>query len=96
MESTLTIFQTMLKENKNNANLYPLITEMSFELARKKLQRLKDEHNIYNRLGELFELYSKALEDEDLKNAKAMSCVIDGLLKALVHEQETFLYKSLY
>lgn len=96
MESTHTIFQATLKENKDNPKLYPLISEMSFELSRKKIQRLKDESNIQHRLGELFELYCKALHDEGLKNAKAISCVIDGLLKATSHDQETFLYKTIY
>jgi hypothetical protein len=96
MESTYTIFLATLKDNKDNPKLYALISEMSFELSRKKIQRLKDETNIQNRLGELFELYCKALHDEGLKNAKAISCVIDGILKATSHDQEAFLYKTIY
>ena len=57
MESTYTIFLATLKENKNNPELFKLISELTFELSRKKVQRLKDELNIHNRFGDLFELY---------------------------------------
>mgnify|MGYP001412478922 CR=1 FL=1 len=96
MESTYTIFLATLKENKEHADLYKLISELTFELSRKKIQRLKDEVNINNRIGELFELYCKALHDEGLKTSRAISSVIDGLLKATTHEKEAFLYKSIY
>lgn len=96
MESTYTIFLATVKENKDSPKLYPLISELCFELSRKKIQRLKDEHNIYNRLGELFELYAKALHEEGLKNTRALTSVIDGLLKASSSEQEAFLYKTIY
>jgi len=96
MESTYTIFLATLKENKNNPELFKLISELTFELSRKKVQRLKDELNIHNRIGELFELYCKALHDEGLKTPRAISGVIDGLLKATSHEKEAFLYKSIY
>lgn len=96
MESTYTIFQATLKENKDNVELFKLISELSFELSRKKVQRLKDEANIHSRIGELFELYCKALHDEGLKSPRAISAVIDGLLKAISHDKEAFLYKSIY
>jgi len=96
MESTYTIFLATLKENKGNPELFKLISELTFELSRKKVQRLKDESNIHNRIGELFELYCKALHDEELKTPRAISSVIDGLLKAISHEKEAFLYKMIY
>ena len=96
MESTYTIFLATLKENKERPEFYKLISELCFELSRKKVQRLKDETNIHNRIGELFELYCKALHDEGLKTPKAINCVIDGLLKAASYEQEAFLYKTIY
>jgi len=96
MESTYTIFLATLKENKENPQLHKLISELCFELSRKKLQRLKDSSNIYNRIGELFELYCKALHDEGLKSSKSINCVIDGLLKAVSHDKEAFLYKTIY
>ena len=96
MESTYTIFLATLKENKEHADLHTLIRELTFELSRKKIQRLKDEVNINNRIGELFELYCKALHDEGLKTPRAISSVIDGLLKATTHEKEAFLYKTIY
>ncbi|WP_041958473.1 DUF6781 family protein [Sulfurospirillum arsenophilum] len=96
MESTYTIFLATLKENKGHPELLKLISELTFELSRKKVQRLKDETNIHNRIGELFELYCKALHDEGLKSPRAISSVIDGLLKATSHEKEAFLYKTIY
>ena len=96
MESTYTIFLATLKENKSNPNLLAFIKELSFELSRKKIQKLKDEKNIHSRLGELFELYSKALHDEGLKSPRALNHVIEGLLKAASYEQEAFLYKTIY
>ena len=96
MESTHTIFLATLKENKNNPDLLKLIGELCFELSRKKIQRLKDEKNIQNRIGELFELYCKALHDEGLKTPKAVGKVIDGLLRASSHDKEELLYKTIY
>lgn len=96
MESTHNIFAVTLKENKKNPELLKLIQELTFELSRKKIQRLKDEKNIHNRLGELFELYCKLLHDEGLKTPKAVGSVIDGLLRATSHDKEEFLYKTIY
>ena len=96
MESTYTIFLATLKEKKGQPEFFKLISELTFELSRKKVQRLKDDTNIHNRIGELFELYCKALHDEGLKSPRAISSVIDGLLKATSHEKEAFLYKTIY
>jgi hypothetical protein len=96
MESTQTIFIATIKENKENPQFLKLLSELCFELSRKKIQRLKDEKNIHNRIGELFELYCKALHDEGLKSSKAVGAVIDGLLKATTHDKEEFLYKTIY
>ena len=96
MESTYTIFLATLRDKKEHQELYSLISELSFELSRKKLQRLKDEANIHNRIGELFELYCRALHEEGLKSPRAISSVIDGLLKATSADKEAFLYKTIY
>ncbi len=96
MESTYSIFLATLKEKKEHQDLPKLINELSFELSRKKLQRLKDEANIHHRIGELFELYCRALHEEGLKTPRAISSVIDGLLSATSHDQEAFLYKTIY
>ncbi len=96
MESIQHIFSATLKENKENPQLLKLIQEMSFELSRKKIQRLKDEKSIQSRIGELFELYCKVLHDEELKTPKAVEHVVDGLLKATSHDKEEFLYKTIY
>ncbi|ACZ13279.1 DUF6781 family protein [Sulfurospirillum deleyianum] len=96
MESIQHIFSATLKENKENSNLSQLIQELSFELSRKKIQRLKDEAMIQSRIGELFELYCKVLHDEGLKTPEMVERIIDGLLKAKSAEQEAFLYKTIY
>lgn len=96
MEALHTIFSATIKQNKNNPELLKLIKELTFELSRKKIQRLKDEKNIHNRLGELFELYCKVLHSEGLKTPKAVGHVIDGLLKACSYDKEEFLYKTIY
>lgn len=96
MESTYTIFLATLKENKTHPRLLTFVSELSFELSRKKIQKLKDEKNIQKRLGELFELFAKALHDEGLKTPRALNHVIDGLLKAASYEKELFLHKSIY
>lgn len=96
MESTYTIFLATLRENKEHPQLFSFIGELSFELSRKKIQKLKEEKSIQNRLGELFELYCKALHDEGLKSPRAVNHVIDGLLKAASYDKEAFLYKTIY
>lgn len=96
MESTYTIFLATLRENKEHPQLFNFIAELSFELSRKKIQKLKEEKSIQNRLGELFELYCKALHDEGLKSPRAVNHVIDGLLKAASYDKEAFLYKTIY
>ena len=95
MESTYTIFLATLRENKEHPQLLNFIAELSYELSRKKLQKLKEEKSIQNRLGELFELYCKALHDEGMKSPRAVNHVIDGLLKAASYDKETFLYKTI-
>ena len=43
MESTYTIFLATLRENKEHPQLLNFIAELSFELSRKKIQKLKEE-----------------------------------------------------
>ncbi len=96
MESIHNLFTGTISQNKENPQLLVILQDLSFELSKKKIQRLKDEKNIQNRLSELFELYVKALENEGIKNPKSVGCVIDGIVKAASYEKEEFLYKSLY
>ena len=96
MESTKTIFINSLKENRQDEQLLPLVKELSFELGRKKLARLKDPQNIQERIGELFIVFKEALEGEGVKTPKTLTQVIDGLVKAASWEKEEFLYKTIY
>lgn len=96
MESLQTIFCTMLKENKEDENITVVISKLTFELSKKRIQRLKDSVRIQNRLGELFEIYAKSLQDEELMSSKNIDAVISGLIKASSYDKEEFLYKSIY
>jgi predicted RND superfamily exporter protein len=96
MKSTQTIFSNAIKENKNDSDFSQILKDLVFELSRKKIQRLKDDKKIQNRVGELFEQYTKSLEIEGIKNVKNISSVINGLLKAVNYDKEEFLYKIIY
>ena len=96
MQSLQNIFSATLKESKDNQNLPSIISELTFELSKKKIQRLKDDSHIQERLGELFELYTRTLKSEELKNSTNIDAVISGLIKAASYDKEEFLYKSLY
>ncbi len=96
MQSIQTLFSTTIEENLNSDNLENILKDITFELSKRRLQRLKDKTKIQHRAGELFELYCKILEEKKLKNSKNISAVIDGLTKALTYEKEEFLYKMIY
>ena len=96
MKSTQTIFLNTIKENKGNPQFLKILKELSFELSRKKIQRLKDDKKIQNRVGELFEQYCFILENEGIKNVKNISSVIEGLIKAVSYDKEEFLFKTIY
>lgn len=96
MESIHSIFAATINEKQDSNQLITIIQEMSFELARKKIQRLKDEEHIQQRLGELFELFTKVLDTNKLKNTETIGAVIDGLIKAASFDKEEFLYKTIY
>ena len=96
MQSLQNIFSATIKENKDKQNLPSTISELTFELSKKKIQRLKDDSHIQERLGELFELFTRALQSEELKNPQNIDAVISGLIKAASYDKEEFLYKSIY
>jgi hypothetical protein len=96
MESIQSIFLNTIKENKNNTQITKILSDLSFELSKKKIQRLKDDKKIQNRVAELFEQYCKILENENMQDATNISAIIDGLLKAVNNDKEEFLYKTIY
>ena len=96
MKSLQNIFSATIKESKDDTNLTSIITELTFELSKKKIQRLKDDSHIQARLGELFEFYTRALQSENLENSTTIDAIISGLIKAASYDKEEFLYKSLY
>ncbi|NOX14787.1 MAG: hypothetical protein GXP61_01930 [Epsilonproteobacteria bacterium] len=96
MQSTQTIFSNTIKESIGDPQFLEILEDLSFELSRKKIQRLKDDKKIQNRIGELFEQYCKILENEQIKNSKNISSIINGLIKAINYDKEEFLYKTIY
>ncbi|HIP30873.1 MAG TPA: hypothetical protein EYG93_00285 [Sulfurospirillum arcachonense] len=96
MKSLQNIFSATIKESKEDNNLPSVISELTFELSKKKIQRLKDDSHIQARLGELFEFYTRALQSENLENSTNIDAIISGLIKAASYDKEEFLYKSLY
>ncbi|WP_458700472.1 DUF6781 family protein [Sulfurospirillum sp. 1307] len=96
MKSLQNIFSASLEENKNNKNLSAIIHELTFELSKKRIQRLKDDANIQNRLGELFEVYMRSLNSANLETKENIEAIISGLIKAANHDKEEFLYKTIY
>ncbi len=96
MKTIQNIFSATLKENSENPKLFSTISELTFELSKKKIQRLKDDAHIQVRLGELFEMFNRILQSENLNNTKNIDAVIDGLIKAASYDKEEFLYKSIY
>ncbi len=82
MQSLQNIFSATLKESKENQNLPSIISELTFELSKKKIQRLKDDTHIQERLGELFELFTRTLQSEELKSSKNIDAIISGLIKS--------------
>ena len=96
MESINNIFVATISQNRDNPKFLNILGDLVFELSKKKIHRLKDETNIQNRLSELFELFTKALQMQELQNPQTLSSVIDGLIKAASYEKEETLYKSIY
>ncbi|MBE0492637.1 MAG: hypothetical protein IBX44_10385 [Sulfurospirillum sp.] len=95
MESIHSIFNGVIEQNKDNPNFDAILQDVVFELSKKKIQRLKDEKNIQNRLSELFELYVKELQTQGMENAQTVGAVIDGIIKACICEKEELLYKQI-
>jgi len=96
VESTKTIFSNTLKENAAHANLPHIIEELTFELSRKKLQRLKDPAHIQKRIGELFHLYLEVLREQNMETPVLFTHTIDGLVKAASSDEEALLFQRIY
>ena len=96
MKSIQNIFGATLSENKDSEKLPTIISDLVFELSKKKIQRLKDDSNIQSRLGELFELYVRVLQNENQNSAQNIEAIISGLIKSASHDKEEFLYKTIY
>ena len=92
MKSLQNIFNATIKENKKEKNLPNIICDLTYELSKKRINRLKDEKRIQVRLGELFELYSHSLSNENLDTKENIEAVISGLIKASNYDKEEFLY----
>jgi hypothetical protein len=95
MESVKVIFKSTIKENKKNPQILTIVRDVSFDLGRRELKNL-DEHEVNNRVKELFELFILVLKEEKLQNAKSISSVIDGLTNAASHDKKEYLFKMIY
>lgn len=91
-----TTFLNMVKEHKESPQFYSLLKETTFELTHKKFLHLKNDVQKQARLDKLLIVFMTLLEEEGVKNPKNISCVIDGLIKALTFEKEQELYKTMY
>ena len=96
MQQLQTTFLQTIKENKENPNLFSLIKNTTFELTHKKFIQLKNDVQKQARLDKLLVMFIKLLEEEDIKNPKTISCVIEGLVKAITYEKEQELYQTMY
>ena len=96
MESTQTLFIQTIKENRDNQRLSHLITDITTDLAAKKIQRLKDPSHIQKRLKELFSLFLHSLKEEDLATHANLSAIVDGLIKAATANDEALLFARIY
>jgi len=96
MESTQKIFAQTIKENRDNPRLYNLITEISNDLASKRLQRLKDPSHIQKRLKEMFGMFHHCLKEEELASQANLSAIVDGLIKAATANDEALLFARIY
>jgi hypothetical protein len=96
MESIKTIFVNSLKESKNSADIASTIRDLTFEISCKKLQNLSNEENIQTKIARLFEAFTQALNEADLKDSNSITAVIDGLTKAVSDEKKQCLLKTIY
>ena len=96
MKSIQNIFSATINESKNNPKLNSIISDLTFELSKKKIQRLKDESHIQSRLGDLFEVYLRILQNENQNSVENIGAIISGLIKSASHDKEEFLYKTIY
>ena len=96
MESVKNIFINSLKENANSAHIASTIRDLTFDVSCKKLQNLSNEENIQTKIGQLFETFTQALSEADLKDSEAITAVIDGLIKAVSDEKKQRLLKTIY
>ncbi|MDR0467856.1 MAG: hypothetical protein LBG67_03305 [Campylobacteraceae bacterium] len=96
MQSIQTPFLQVLKENKENPQFFSIIRKTTFELTLKKFTQLNNDVQKQARLDKLLMIFIALLEEEGVKDPKTISCVIDGLIKAVSHEKEQELYQTIY
>ncbi|MDR1008119.1 MAG: hypothetical protein LBL65_06105 [Campylobacteraceae bacterium] len=95
MESSKIIFKNTLKENKKNPQILAIIRDISFDLGRKKMKDLSEDE-VRNAIKELFELFIFTLKEEKIRDAKSISSVVDGLIRAASYDKKEYLFKIIY
>ncbi len=96
MESLQNIFIATITQSKDKENLQAIICEVTYELSKKKIKRLRDKSRIQARLNEIFELFIHLLKNEDLATKENIESVILGLIKSANSEKEELLYNTIY
>ncbi|MDR0666092.1 MAG: hypothetical protein LBF71_01640 [Campylobacteraceae bacterium] len=95
MESAKIIFKNTIRENRENPQILTIIRDISFDLGRKKIKDFS-ENEIKDMIKELFGLFTIALKEEKLRDAKSISSVVDGLMSAASYEKKEYLFKIIY
>lgn len=88
-------FIAMLKEKREDSQLLKSISELSFEIALKEISTLKENEDIQQKVGTIFEALIKILHEKNLISSAAIGSIFDGILKATNSEKEALLYKTI-
>ena len=96
MESVQAVFSNFLQEHIGAKNLDVLIVDFVFTTTRKRVQRVKTDSAIQARIAEIYEIYKRELMHQNCYNEKNVSAVIDGVIKAITHDESELLLKKIY
>ncbi len=95
MQTIKELFSNGIIESREIGTIEKRVEELSFELSKKKLARLKDANKIGQRAEEIFIVFLDILESNGVKNIRTLTCTIDGITKAISWEKEQKLYETI-
>lgn len=96
MKAINSIFQSSIREKKEKNSSEILIKDLVFELAYKKIQKVKNQPQIQKIVGNLYDTFIQTLKDEELYSHENILEVINGLLKATNYDEEMKIYEKFY